>query len=228
MRKVLYLTIISLMICAWETITDLQKLEMNAKKAACKAYAAKISAALEKYYLWHFLNHNLGPPFPISLQDKTFINKFLGGGLPPHPLGKDWNSFYDHVNGKIAMNKACAIPNSGEKISIEEQIKKNIERQPELQKREKILSVTGILRKVSTEELTIESINHKTGRTKEVKLKRDPSFNEMIDELRQGDRIEVEYKVTKDSIKYLNMQLLYRIIENKDKMRSNKPIQKKN
>ncbi|MFH0790222.1 MAG: hypothetical protein V2A64_01170 [Candidatus Omnitrophota bacterium] len=92
-------------------------LRIGAKKAVCEAQAGKINLALDEYYKWHIMNFNDGPHKPASIHDTELINRFLNGELPEHPLGRDWNNYYNpdqptelingQVQGPIDVNNAC-------------------------------------------------------------------------------------------------------------------------
>lgn len=94
-----------------------KKIAKEAKKAVCEAQAGKIILALDKYMMWHYGNYDEGPHRPDSLDNSEFKDRFLDGKLPEHPLGWNWNDYYNpdepmvskggKLQGPIDIDNAC-------------------------------------------------------------------------------------------------------------------------
>lgn len=90
--------------------TEFKKIEAGANREICELLATKIIIALNEYEAQY---HTMPP----SLHDSEFVNQFLNGELPEHPLGWDWDNYYNpdkpivFKNGKgqgpIDVDSAC-------------------------------------------------------------------------------------------------------------------------
>ena len=82
------------------------------KDIGCNEAVVKIEEALAAYYSWSAKSYSGEGHFPDSLNDTKFINDFLQGALPPHPLGWKWNDFYNPKTGRIFSTEACEAAES--------------------------------------------------------------------------------------------------------------------
>lgn len=97
----------------------LKRLEKDAKVSLCEVQAMAIIIALDEYTKWHYMNYTEGPHVPESLDDPEFKDRFLGGELPQHPSGLDWNDYYNpdepmavengKFKGPIDTDRACSF-----------------------------------------------------------------------------------------------------------------------
>jgi hypothetical protein len=88
---------------------EMAALESKTQKIICKMHGDLINIALSSYYAkTGTRSPSSEPSFPSSLHDADFQTNFFDDGkLPERPCGKDWNDFYNSIDGKLNVTAAC-------------------------------------------------------------------------------------------------------------------------